>query len=647
MRPNTILAEREGDLGGTQHKMTFDENSVAHLMSVLTDLYSDPELAVIREYSTNALDSQIEAGVSRPIEITTPNPLSPFFKVKDYGLGMDADDIQNIYSKYGASTKRESDSVVGMLGLGCKSALSYTQQFTLNAVKDGMKYMVAISRTEDGSGVMEIIDSSPTDEPNGVEVVVPVKRHNQFESKSFDFFRFWKPGTVLVNGNEPSWITGNPIAENIILVKNLSNDYLVMGNVAYPLDESHTLADGRGFGYYRRFGIVATVEIGSVNFTPSRESLHYTKRTEATVAEIRNTVAKRMTTAIQEHIDSHEGELEAWKAYRSWLDIFGGHGRQMPSQFSYKGTVIDQVISADVMVYDIAASRYAVQGAHRIALHDVIDRPVVYGYVGDKIPPSHREKMRYWKRTEDATRERKFASRMLVCEKKPELPDWLPVEYVSWEDIKKIKVPRSTPTGVTRSKPKFEVYLADRTHYLPKDEITQKEIILVQPKNYMSAASKKQIAEMRPGVAIVTLTQNRWDAFRKTHPHAVSFDNFFTELVKKTKDALTEEDLMQLSVNWYTRNTLNALDENRVDDPALANIIRFVKTRQGSDNVKRYHVVVGISQDVSSVNVRVALDNSGRGPLDNYPLVKNNMDIGSLAEDVYLYINAKYATMNK
>ena len=78
----------------------------------MIDLYSDPELAVIREYSTNAFDAHIEAGVTRPIEITTPTHLCPFFKVRDYGFGLDVEDIREIYSQYGASTKRESDDVV-------------------------------------------------------------------------------------------------------------------------------------------------------------------------------------------------------------------------------------------------------------------------------------------------------------------------------------------------------------------------------------------------------------------------------------------------------------------------------------------------------------------------------------------------------
>ncbi len=110
MKPtNVIDMHRTGDLGGQKVGMKIDENSLAHVMSLLTDLYSDPELAVIREYSTNARDSHIMAGVPHlPIKVTLPNGMSPYFKVQDFGLGMSVSDIEETYSKYGASTKRGS-----------------------------------------------------------------------------------------------------------------------------------------------------------------------------------------------------------------------------------------------------------------------------------------------------------------------------------------------------------------------------------------------------------------------------------------------------------------------------------------------------------------------------------------------------------
>lgn len=644
MRPNTVVAQREGSLGGNEHKMMFDENSVAHLMSVLTDLYSDPELAVIREYSTNGLDSQIAAGVSRPIEITTPNPLSPFFKVKDYGLGMDADDIQNIYSKYGASTKRDSDTVVGMLGLGCKSALTYTNQFTLNAVKNGVKYIVAISRTEDGSGVMEIVDTTPTDEPNGVEVVVPVKRHHEFERKSEEFFRFWKPGTVLVNGKEPKYATGNPIAENIILVPNLNADYVVMGNVAYPVDETHSLSGG--YSYYRRYGIVATIEIGSVNFTPSRESLHYTRRTEATLNAIKQTVSSRMPTAVQEHIDSQAGPFEAWKAYHSWSDILGGRyggNRNMPAAFRYKGQEYDQVIAHELMTFNLSASKYAVQGTSKVSYHDVLNTPIIFGYEKDKIAPAHREKMREWER-QNVTASK---HRILVCDEKPEIPDWLPVTFADWEDVRKIKVQKAAPTP--RQAARFEIYDGSQIRNLTKDEIAALapvKIILAKPGNNVVTRSRQLISKLTPGAAVVTLTHSRWESFKKSFPQAVGLSDYLNDLLDETRDGLTEDDRTFLSLGWRMRNMLGTLEAEKIDDPRLAKLVTFVKTKTVSDQVQRYNDAGAIYYDISGVTLRNPLGiHDGREALADYPLVDsiNSENIS----DAYLYINAKYATMNK
>src|SRR5690349_8174125 len=119
MLPSKTDFKQSGSLPGESVKMSFDENSLGFLADVLINLYSDKEMAVIREYSTNARDSHIEAGVDRPIEVTTPSGLSFFLRIKDYGVGLSKEDIIKIYSKYGASTKRYTNKQGGMLGLGC------------------------------------------------------------------------------------------------------------------------------------------------------------------------------------------------------------------------------------------------------------------------------------------------------------------------------------------------------------------------------------------------------------------------------------------------------------------------------------------------------------------------------------------------
>ena len=66
------------------------KEGLAHIFNVLRNqLYSDKVLAIIREYSTNGVDAHTEVGkLDKPIKVTLPNQLSPYFKVRDYGRGL-------------------------------------------------------------------------------------------------------------------------------------------------------------------------------------------------------------------------------------------------------------------------------------------------------------------------------------------------------------------------------------------------------------------------------------------------------------------------------------------------------------------------------------------------------------------------------
>jgi len=39
---------------------------------------------IVREYSTNAKDSQVEAGVTKPFDVQLPSVNNPMFKIRDY-----------------------------------------------------------------------------------------------------------------------------------------------------------------------------------------------------------------------------------------------------------------------------------------------------------------------------------------------------------------------------------------------------------------------------------------------------------------------------------------------------------------------------------------------------------------------------------
>lgn len=344
--------KHEGTLSDERTRMSFDQNSIAHLMSVLTDLYSNPTLAVIREYSTNAYDAHRAAGHTDPIEITLPSQLAPTFTVRDHGTGMSVDEIVNNFSKYGWSSKRDNDEEVGMLGLGCKSALTYTSQFTMISIYNGVRAVVLVTREEDGAGALQIIDTSATDEPNGVEVQVPIKSVSNFCQEAADFFAFWEEGSVLINGAPPMKRHGTAeddlvLDDSIVLTSpsSLDQDYFVMGNVPYPLTSyAH---GGKLAGDYQTRSAVVRVPIGSINFTPSREALHYTKRTLDTIATAREYITASVARKADNEVNDAPTHMDALTVATRWRSAFGHRGKKftywghdVPNHFS----VPDQVM---------------------------------------------------------------------------------------------------------------------------------------------------------------------------------------------------------------------------------------------------------------------------------------------------------------
>ena len=111
---------QEGEQSQDSIGMSLDLDSAQILMQMLSkNLYSDNIGSTVRECASNALDSHRRAGTTDPIivsfQIASDNN-NYEFTVEDFGIGLDADDVLNIISKYGKSTKRDSANELGMMG---------------------------------------------------------------------------------------------------------------------------------------------------------------------------------------------------------------------------------------------------------------------------------------------------------------------------------------------------------------------------------------------------------------------------------------------------------------------------------------------------------------------------------------------------
>lgn len=156
------------------------------LIQRLTELYEDPIEASVRETVSNGLDAISESfsGETGEIRITSPSTLNPVFSVQDNGVGMSYNDLKDIYSKYGASTKMNNFEQIGAYGLGAKAPLAYGTEFTVSSVKEGVRTTIIVAR-EELTNYIQIVDSVETDDLSGTTVSIPVSNYDipRFESQ--------------------------------------------------------------------------------------------------------------------------------------------------------------------------------------------------------------------------------------------------------------------------------------------------------------------------------------------------------------------------------------------------------------------------------------------------------------------------------
>jgi len=277
----TVLSEGEA---GESIKMSLDLDSAQILMQMLSkNLYSDEIGSTVRETASNALDSHRRSGVTDPIIVSfkTTKDGNYEFAVEDFGTGLDADDVQNIISKYGKSTKRNSKNELGMMGLGFKAPLAYSSSFYFVCRKAGMERKYMMYEGEDGNTI-DLLYEKATTEKNGVKVIVPVKWQDrgQFENRIkeqlcyFEGVFFDCPNTSIDN--------------NFIIVRTehfqwseMATDskmHICLDNVYYPIDFPKLGIQPLNFPIALRFSLS-----DGLFPVPNREQLKYTTESKAVI----------------------------------------------------------------------------------------------------------------------------------------------------------------------------------------------------------------------------------------------------------------------------------------------------------------------------------------------------------------------------
>ena len=97
-----------------------DGESLNLFFSLLSEnFYADAIGSIIREITSNCIDANKVSGSEEPIMITFRKHLETndyVLEFKDHGLGLNPDEMRNVYTKFLKSTKKNDATQIGYYG---------------------------------------------------------------------------------------------------------------------------------------------------------------------------------------------------------------------------------------------------------------------------------------------------------------------------------------------------------------------------------------------------------------------------------------------------------------------------------------------------------------------------------------------------
>ena len=311
--------------------MSLDLDSAQILMQMLSkNLYSDDIGSAIRECASNALDSHRRAGVDTPIIVSLKASTNSNYEfcVEDFGIGLDADDVRNIISKYGKSTKRNSATELGMMGLGFKAPLAYSSSFYFVCRKEGMERKYMMYEGED-TNTIDLLYEKETIEINGVKIIIPVKYTDvwQFKKKIKEQLCYFE--SVYFDVPEDPSITNDFIISRhedfqFSEMSTDTNMHICLDNVYYPMDFEKLGLQRFSFPIALRFSLS-----DGLFPTPNRESLRYTQ-------EAKQIITDKLTKVSDYFITKYNDSIAEDSDLGSMINFLEGSGAYINMGDGYK-----------------------------------------------------------------------------------------------------------------------------------------------------------------------------------------------------------------------------------------------------------------------------------------------------------------------
>lgn len=166
---------------GKKIQMGFAADAASHLAELMSNsVYQDKYGSIVREVVSNAVDANVESSSTRKVEVSIIEKpaLSDgvgFLDVKDYGPGISPERIENIFTQYFASTKRETNEQIGGFGIGAKSPFAYSPVFSVITRVDGVERTYLMEKTTGDRTCTLINEVESSEFISGTTIRIPIQ----------------------------------------------------------------------------------------------------------------------------------------------------------------------------------------------------------------------------------------------------------------------------------------------------------------------------------------------------------------------------------------------------------------------------------------------------------------------------------------
>jgi hypothetical protein len=326
--------------GLEEKEFSIDTNSDMIIKLLRDKMYQNKIGAVCREVISNSRDANRESNkehIPVKVELTHDKSyISDEYKISftDEGIGISPERMDNIFLRYGGSTKRETNDYTGGFGIGAKTPFAYTDEFfidtVVNVAGDNVLFQYQALITSDDireSSKMILINTEKTKQNTGTKITIPIQQEDveEFGNELIYTTLFWsvKPKFVGFNFENKKELKIVYEQNEFMFVKDNNffgdDSYIILiDEIPYVFDNKklHEINDGLSKKFMIKndnLKFILKFNTGEITVSGSREDVEYTKENITKIIQINNFIISEGEKMIKEKIEKASSYSEACK----------------------------------------------------------------------------------------------------------------------------------------------------------------------------------------------------------------------------------------------------------------------------------------------------------------------------------------------